>query len=357
MSMAGKIQWKWEESTGEIAEKNLKSKLLSASIPTITNFLIQLNTVFVVVVGVYMIQEFELTMGGLIAVVMLTSRTVGPMGQVASLITTFTDVQTSYETVNNIISKPAERPEAKQFITRPKIKGKIEFKNVTFAYPNAEIPALDNVSFVINPGEKVAFIGRIGSGKSTITKLILKLYEPSSGSILLDGLDIAQLDPADIRRSISYVPQDIHLFQGTIKDNIISSERHPHDEDVIKAAQISGAEEFIHTHPRGYDMMIGERGMGLSGGQRQSVGIARALLQESPIMLMDEPSNAMDQKTEANLLANLEQELTEKTLILVTQKLSLLSLVDRVIVMHNSKVLMDDTKQKVSKKLQGSQNA
>lgn len=356
MRMAGKIQWNWEESTGEIAEKNLKTKLLSTSIPTITNLLIQLNTVFVVVLGVYMIKEFELTMGGLIAVVILTSRTVAPMGQAASLITTYTDAKTSFTTVDEIISKPAERPEAKQFITRSVMKGKIEFKNVTFSYPNAEIPALDDVSFVINPGEKVAFIGRIGSGKSTITKLILKLYEPTSGSILIDGLDISQLDPADIRRNMGYVPQEIHLFKGTIKENIISSERHPHDEDIISAARTSGAEEFIHTHPRGYDMFIGERGMGLSGGQKQSVGIARALLQQAPIMLMDEPSNAMDQKSESILLKNLKEELADKTVILVTQKLSLLDLTQRVIVMHQAKVLMDDTKQNVTLKLQGKKN-
>lgn len=351
MRMAGKIQWEWEESTGEIAEKNLKSRLLSSSIPNITNLLIQLNTVFVVVFGVYMIQEFELTMGGLIAIVILTSRTVAPMGQAAALISNYSDARTSYDTLNDIISQPAERPAGQQFLERPNITGKIEFQDVTFTYPGADIPALSKVSFTIEPGEKIAIIGRIGSGKSTITKLILRLFEPDSGTILIDGIDISQIDPADLRRSLSYVPQDIHLFKGTIKENIISSERHPSDEDVIRASIVSGTYEFVHTHPKGYDMPVGERGAGLSGGQRQSVGVARAILEDSPIIMMDEPSNAMDQTSEGNLINHLKGEVKEKTMILVTQKFNLLELADRVMVMHNSKLILDGPKNEVTNKL------
>lgn len=353
MSMAGKMQWEWEESTGEIAEKNLKSRLMTSSIPNVTNLLIHLNSVFVIIFGVYMIKEFELTMGGLVATVMLTRRIVAPMGQVAALISNYSDAKISYDTLNDIISKPAEREAGRQFLERPKLTGTIEFQNVTFTYPGADIPALSNVSFSIKPGEKIAIIGRIGSGKSTITKLILKLYDPDSGTILIDGIDIAQIDPADLRRSISYVPQDIHLFKGTLKENIISSERHPSDEDVIRASIISGTYEFVHTHPKGYEMPIGERGAGLSGGQRQSVGVARALLGDGNIMLMDEPSNAMDQKSEGQLINHLKYELKNKTMILVTQKLTLLDLVDRVMVVHQSKLLLDGPKSEVTKKLKG----
>ncbi|MCD6174103.1 MAG: type I secretion system permease/ATPase [Sulfurimonas sp.] len=356
MSMSGKMQWEWEESTGEIAEKNLKSRLLSTSIPNITNLLIQLNTVFVVVFGVFMIQEFELTMGGLIAVVILTSRTVAPMGQAAALISNYSDAKTAYETLNSIISQPSERPAGNQFLEKPNLSGKIEFKNVTFSYPEADIPALTDVSFKIEPGEKIAIIGRMGSGKSTIAKLILRLYEPDSGTILIDDIDIAQIDPADLRRSMSYVPQEISLFNGTLKDNIISSERHPSDEDVIRASVISGTYEFVHTHPKGYEMPIGERGAGLSGGQRQSVGVARAILGDSKIMIMDEPSNSMDQTTEGQLINNLKDELRDKTLILITQKLTLLVLAERVIVMHQSKLILDGPKNEVTKKLRGNPN-
>lgn len=354
MRMNGKMQWLWEESTGEIAEKNLKSRLLSSSIPNVTNLFIQLNTVFVVVFGVYLIQEFELTMGGLIAVVILTSRTVAPMGQAAGLISNYSDAKTSYTILNEIIQKEAERPTGHEFVERPQFQGKIEFKDVCFNYPGTEVPALTNVSFVIQAGEKVALIGRIGSGKSTIAKLILKLYEPSSGTILIDDIDLTQIDPAEMRRYTSYVPQDISLFKGTIKDNIISSEQHPDINEVIHAAQVSGVEDFVRTHPLGYDMPIGERGAGLSGGQRQSVGVARALMQNSSIMIMDEPSNAMDQTTEAILLAKLKEVLQDQTLLLITQKLSLLDMTERVIVMHNSKVLLDGPKAEVTKQLGGS---
>ncbi|MCJ8327865.1 MAG: type I secretion system permease/ATPase [Campylobacterales bacterium] len=356
MSMSGKKQWEWEESTGEIAEKNLKSRLLSSSIPNVTSLFIQLNTVFVVVFGVYLIQEFELTMGGLIAVVILTSRTVAPMGQAAGLISNYADAKTSYMTLQDIILREAERPAGKQFVERPKFEGKIEFKNVSFSYPESEILALDDVSFVIEPGEKVSIIGRIGSGKSTIAKLILKLYEPTSGTILIDGIDVEQIDPVELRRYISYVPQEINLFKGTIRNNIISSEQHPFDDEIVAAAKISGTDEFVRTHPLGYEMPIGERGAGLSGGQKQSVGIARALMKDSSIMVMDEPSNSMDQTSENNLINNLKDKLDNKTVILLTQKMSIITITDRVIVMHHSKVLMDGSTNKIIKRLAGSSN-
>lgn len=347
------VQWKWEESTGEIAGKSLNSRLLSASIPTITQLFIQLNTVMIIVYGVYLIQEFELSMGGLIAIVILTSRTLAPMGQVAALLTNYEDTKTSYETLNEIISQPSERPSGKKFVERPDFSGHIEFVDVTFSYPGTDVPALKNVSFVINSGEHVAIIGRIGSGKSTIQKLILGLYEPSSGQILIDGIDIKQIDPADLRKNIGYVSQDIMLFRGTVKDNITYRATHANDASMIRAADISGTSEFIKKHPKGYEMPIGERGQGLSGGQRQSIGIARAFLIDAPIMLMDEPSNAMDQITEAKLLENLSKGLKGKTSLLVTQKMTLLKIVDRVIVLNEGRVFIDAPKEEALSKLQG----
>ncbi len=347
------VQWKWEESTGEIATKSLKSRLLSASIPTITQLLIQLNTVMIIVYGVYLIEAFELSMGGLIAIVILTSRTLAPMGQVAALLTNYEDTKTSYETLNEIISQPSERPAGKKFVQRPDFSGHIEFVDVTFSYPNTEVPALKNISLVINPGEHVAVIGRIGSGKSTIAKLILGLYEPDSGQILIDGIDIKQIDPADLRKHMGYVSQDIMLFRGTVKDNITYRATHASDAAMIRAANISGASEFIKKHPKGYEMPIGERGQGLSGGQRQSIGIARAFLLNAPIMLMDEPSNAMDQISEAKLLNSLASNLKGSTSILVTQKMTLLKIVDRVIVMNEGRIFIDAPKDEALKQLQG----
>jgi ATP-binding cassette subfamily C protein LapB len=356
MSMAGKVQFDWEESNGEIAERGLRTKLLSSSIPTITGLLIQLSSVAVVVYGVYLIQNFQLTMGGLIAVVILTSRVLAPMGQAAGLITQYEDAKTSYDMLNEIMSRPEERPQGKQFVQKPTFSGHIEFREVTFAYPNEEVPALKNVSFVINAGEHVGIIGRMGSGKSTIEKLLLRLYEPQSGSILIDGLDISQIDPADLRRAIGYVPQDVHLFRGTIKENIFCGVRHRNDEAMLRASIQSGTDEFVRNHPRGYEMEVAERGLGLSGGQRQSVGVARALLDNPEILLLDEPSNAMDQTSESNLVAHLEGVCKDKTLLMVTQKLSILSLTQRLIVMHNGAVVQDGPRDMVLKALSGASN-
>ncbi|MCK9455627.1 ATP-binding cassette domain-containing protein, partial [Sulfurimonas sp.] len=351
------VQWNWEESTGEIANKSLKSRLLSASIPTVTQFFIQLNTVMIIVYGVYMIQEFELSMGGLIAIVILTSRTLAPMGQVAALLTNYEDTKTSYETLNEIISQPSERPNGKKFVEKPAFSGDIEFIDVTFSYPSTDMHVLKNVSFKITAGEHVAIIGRIGSGKSTILKLILGLYEPDSGQILIDGIDIKQIDPADLRKNMGYVSQDVMLFRGTVKENITFCASHASDFSMIRAAQISTTSEFIKKHPKGYEMPIGERGQGLSGGQRQSIGIARAFLLESNIMLMDEPSNAMDQLTESKLLENMQQALRGKTSLIVTQKMNLLNIVQRIIVMNEGKILIDAPKEEALRKLQGKEDS
>lgn len=353
LGVTGHMQWAWEEATGEIAQKSFKSRLISTSISTITGFLIQLTTVLLVIVGVYLIGAHELSMGGLIAIIIIASRTVAPMGQAAALISNYSDAKSAYDVIENIVSQPSERPHGKKFITRPDLEGAIEFKNVSFSYDNSEHQALNKVSFYINPKEKVAIIGRIGSGKSTISKLLLNLYEPQSGSILLDGIDIKQIDPIDLRKNTSYVSQDIALFKGTAKDNIVYRSSRVGDEQMLRASIISGADEFIKKHPLGYEMPIGERGMGLSGGQKQSIGIARALLFESPIVLMDEPTNAMDQLSESRLIANLKNYLHDKTAILITQKNTILDIVDRVIVMHEGKIYLDGPKKEVLAKLSG----
>ena len=349
----GRVQWLWEESTGEIASKSLRSRMLSASIPTVTQFLIQINTIMMVVYGVYMIQEFELSMGGLIAIIILTSRTLAPMGQTAALMTNYEDTKTSYKTLNEIITQPNERPHGKKFVSRPDFQGKIEFVDVTFTYPGNTVASLKNVSFVINSGENVAIIGKIGSGKSTIEKLILGLYDADSGSVLIDDIEISQIDPADLRKNISYVSQDINLFRGTVRDNITYRANNASDAQILRAARISGTEDFIKRHPKGYEMPIGERGQGLSGGQRQAIGIARAFLLDTPIIMLDEPSNAMDPTSEAKLMNNIRDNVDIATSLIITQKMSLLKIVNRVLVMHNGSLSMDGPRDEVIKKLQG----
>lgn len=349
----GQIQWKWEEATGQIANKSLKSRILSSSLPTIIGLLIQLNRIMIVVYGVYLISDFELSLGGLTATMLLAMRALSPMANLARVMTSYEDTKASYDAIDEIINKPSERPEGKTFVQAPEFSGDIEFKDVTFTYPYNDVPALKNVSFKINPRDKIAIIGRIGSGKSTIQKLLLGLFEPDSGQILIDGIDIKQIDPADLRKHMGYISQDIMLFRGTVKDNITFRATHASDGAMIRAAQISGTDEFIKKHPKGYEMAVGERGQGLSGGQRQSIGIARAFLLNAPIMLFDEPSNAMDQVTEAKLLKNLEAELQDVTTIIVTQKMALLKIVNRVMVMHEGKLIIDAPKEEALKKLGG----
>lgn len=351
LGTSSNVQWEWEESSGKIANTGLKSRMLSAFIPSFTSLLIQLNTVGIVVMGVYLIQDFQLTMGGLIAIVILSSRAVSPMGQAAALITNYEDAANAYRLLNDIMHRPIERPKDKEFVSHSEFNGKIEFRNVSFSYPNTNVEILKNVSFVINPGEKVAFLGKIGSGKSTILKLILKLYEPTEGAILIDDIELSQIDPANLRKNLGYVSQHVSLFNGTLKENITYRASFVNDETMIKAANIAGVDKFANNHPRGYEMMIGENGEGLSGGQIQSVGIARACLFDYPIMLLDEPTSSMDKQTEDNVLSNLKLHTSNKTLCLVTQKMALLDIVDKIIVLNNNTVYINGPKQDVIKTL------
>ena len=340
-------QWRYEESTGDIAQKGLKSRILSSSITTFVNFMVQINTVALVIGGVYAIGDKELSMGGLIAIVMLGSRTLAPLGQVASLIASFAQTKTAFDGLEEIMELPSERQNGKKFVTRPNFKGKIEFKNVSFTYPGSETKILDNVSFIINSGESVGIIGTNGSGKSTIEKLIIGLYSPSQGTILIDGIDISQIDPADLRRNISYVPQDVVLFQGTLKSNIVVRKPDASDEEILRASAMSGVESFVNTHPMGFDMIVGERGEYLSGGQRQSIAVARALIDISPLILLDEPTNAMDSVNEARVISSFSYLKGKRTLLLITHKQNLLNLADRLILIEAGKVAMDGKKSDV----------
>lgn len=353
MGANGRSQWEWEEANGHIANVSLKSKLLSASIPTVTGFLTQLTTVMLIVAGVYMIQDRSMTMGALVAIVMLTSRAMAPMGQVAALISSYENVKSSYNTLNKIIQMPSEHPNGTEFLKRVGLKGDIEFKNVSFRYPDEEKYSLRNVSFKIKAGEKVGIVGRIGSGKSTIEKIILGLYGISEGSVLVDGVDIFQIDPIDLRKSIGYVPQDISLIKGTVRDNIIYRDPSADERMIFRAAKISGVEDFVNRHPRGFEMNVGERGEGISGGQRQSIAIARAVISDVPIILLDEPTNMMDTLSEEKIKRNLKEVLESKTVILITHKTSLLDLVDRLIVVEEGKIVADGPKEEVLKKLSG----
>ena len=356
MGASGSAQYQWEEASGEIANRGLKTRVLSNSVSTMTAFFIQLNSVAVIVYGVYLIQEMELTMGGLIATVILSSRAISPLGQVASLIANYEHTKTAYKNLNDIMKMPVDRPEGKEFIRRDEFNGFIEFQNVTFSYPDEEKKALDDVSFKIVPGERVGIAGKIGSGKTTLEKLVLGLYKPDSGTILIDGIDISQIDPADLRKNIGYVPQDVNLFRGSVKNNIIYKAPYVNDDQMLRASKLAGVDDFVKLHPKGYDMPVGERGDGLSGGQKQAIAIARAFLLDAPIVLLDEPTNSVDNVMEANIKKNLSKNIVGKTALLITHKNSILSLVERLIILDNGKLVIDGSRDEVLRKLNAPKN-
>ena len=353
LSAEGTLQRKWEQLVGTVARLGIKARTLSSAIINISLTVQQLTTVGVVVLGVYLIAERELTVGALVACTILTSRALAPLGQVAGLMTRYHQSASALRTLHSIMQLPVERPANKSFVQRPHFRGDIEFRNVTFSYPGQKTPALSNVSFRLAAGERVGLIGRIGSGKSTIEKLVLGLYRATSGSILVDGVDINQIDPATLRRNIGYVPQDVVLFFGTVKENILFAAPFADDAAMLRAAEIAGVTEFVHPSAQGFDMHIGERGEGLSGGQRQCVAMARSLLLEPPVLIMDEPTNSLDNRSEENFKAKLEKALPGKTFMLVTHRASLLTLAPRLIVLDNGKIVADGPKEQVLQALSG----
>ncbi|MBE9611025.1 type I secretion system permease/ATPase [Chitinilyticum piscinae] len=341
------LQRRWEQVVGELSRLTIRTRMLSSAIISQATFIQQLAYVLLVVAGVYQIAERDMTTGGLIACTMLVSRAMQPFSQVAALISRFFQAKAALQGMDAIMHLPIERPEGKQFVHRPGFAGAIEFRDVSFAYPGQDVDALSGVSFSIAPGERVGIIGRIGSGKSTLEKLLLGFYVPRSGSVWIDGVDQRQIDPADLRHHIAYVPQDICLFYGSVRDNIVFAAPHADDTAIVEAAEMAGVTEFVNQHPMGFDMPVGERGERLSGGQRQAVAIARALLQDPPLWLFDEPTNSFDNRSEESFIRKVAARLSGKTLLLITHRASLLTLVDRLIVLERGRIVADGPKEQV----------
>ncbi|MGD9649283.1 MAG: ATP-binding cassette domain-containing protein, partial [Dongiaceae bacterium] len=274
-------------------------------------------------------------------------RAMAPLGQLAALLTKFHHSRAALETLNGFMSLPVELAPGKTFLNRPHLRGHIEFRNVNFSYPGQKMKALDNVNLRIEPGERVGIIGAIGSGKTTLEKLLINLYEPTEGSIMIDGTDVRQIYPSDLRRNIGVCPQDVFLFYGTVKDNIIMGRAALDDRAVLQAGTLAGVTDFLKTHPLGYDLSIGERGEGLSGGQRQAIALARALVSDPSVLILDEPTSSMDPGLENRIKSRLDRYLRDKTLILITHRASMLSMVNRLIVLDNGKVMADGPRDQV----------
>ena len=344
----GRLQRNWENFSSLTAQSGAPAPRGGALALNFSASATQVVTIGIVVYGVYLIQEGELSVGGLVASTMMAGRAMGPLASIAGILMRFNQARASLKGLDNLMKTPVERPEGKIFVHRPNFQGHIEFKNVTFTYPNQKTPALNDISFNLDAGERVGIIGRIGSGKSTLWKLIMGLYDPDDGAVMMDGTDVRQIDPADLRRNVGCVPQDVYLFFGSVKDNIAFSAPFADDAMILRAARLAGVEEFVSKNPAGYDMEVGERGQSLSGGQRQSIAVARALLLDPPILIMDEPTSSMDNTTEARFKARMTRILeNQKTLILTTHRGSMLTLVDRLIVMDGGKIVADGPKEQV----------
>ncbi len=340
----GIMQARWERSAAFMAQTGARLRLLGASTLHTAMLAQQLTAVAVVILGVYLITDAKLSLGGLIACSMLASRAMAPMAQIAGLMTQYHNAVTALSALEQIVSRPVERPAGAHFLSRQSFRGDIEFRDVGFSYPGTEMNALRGVSLRIAAGEKVAILGRTGSGKSTLLRLILGLYRPISGAVLVDGIDLRQLDPAELRRSIGYVPQDVNLFYGTLRDNVSLGTPQVEDADIITALQVANLTDFVNQHPRGIDMPVGERGESLSGGQREGIAIARAVINSPPILLMDEPTGSMDHSSEEAVKVQLREYSKGRTVVIVTHRTSLLDMVDRIIVVDAGKIVADGPK-------------
>lgn len=348
----GAFRAKYGTIVGENAAYGQSSRMVSGFGVNIASFVQQIASVVIVLAGMYLVADGSLTVGGLIACVILSGRALSPIGQVANLLTRYHQASGALKTLDGIMSKPVERPSERNFLHRPDIQGKIKLDQVSFEYPNVKRTVLENISLTINPGEKVAIIGRIGSGKSTTARLMMGLYEPSQGSILADDTDYRQIDPADLRRNFAYIAQDVVLFSGSVRDNIAASVPQAREDEILQAAKAAGVHEFVARHPMGYDAPVGEKGEALSGGQRQAIALARAMLIKPKVLVCDEPTNAMDMQAEAAFKQYIHDEIKNRTFVLITHKNTMLDMVDRLILMDQGKIVMDDKRDKVLSALQ-----
>lgn len=346
---ARRMRARWDEAIERASTHSLRARAVAQFALNLTTFTQQAAQVMVIFYGVFLISDGQASMGALIACVILTGRTLAPLAQLAQVLTRVTQARASYRSLDSLMRADSERPEGRTWISRPRLDGHITFDDVRFTYPDQLVETLKGVSFTVAPGEKVAIVGRIGSGKSTVARLLLGLYQPSAGAVRVDGVDIRQIDPGDLRRNVGSVLQDVWLFTGTVRDNIAMGSLRPRDADILEAARIAGVEDFVAQHPSGYDLMLTERGEGLSGGQRQAIALARALVGRPPVLLLDEPTSAMDVQNEAAVIARLKESLADRTMVIVTHRTSLLDLVDRVIVIEDGAVGADGPKSMLSR--------
>lgn len=354
---AGLMRGRWRNGVMRQAKLSTVGRFLNQFAVNAAGFAQQMSQVGVVVIGVFMVGAGEMTAGALIASVILTGRAMAPLAQVASLLSRVNGALASYKSLDDLMASQSEVDPHREYLARPKLAGRIEFREVSFSYPGQAARALDEVSFTVEPGQRVAILGKNGSGKSTIVRQITGVYEPTEGAVLVDDTDIRQINPSDLRANIGAVLQDVCLFSGSIKENIALGLDQVSDADILHAAKIAGVHDFVGASAGGYDQRLAERGEGLSGGQRQAIALARALASKPSVLLLDEPSSALDAQAEAALIARLDKATRGRTLLIVTHRMSMLRLVDRVIVLDRGRVVADGTRDQVIKAMTAAQNA
>ena len=323
------------ERQAEISEQTKDGSHFSTNVAQTVQQLVQMS---VVALGAILVSEGQFGFGAIIACTILSGKALAPFAQLSQLLVRLNQIGVSYQALADLMKQPTEHPEEYYFLPRKDLKGTVEFKDVTFTYPDQQEPVLDNVSFNIKAGERVAILGHVGSGKTTIGRLIAGLYEADSGMILVDGIDIRQIAPSELRENIGFSAQDTWLMSTTIEENISLGSINTDPETVLWAGELAGVSNFANRHQDGYKLVLKERGESLSGGQRQAIALARALARRPSILILDEPTSSMDARSEQTFVQRFKQETFESTLLVITHRTSLLSLVDKVIIMENGKV-------------------
>ena len=349
----GVVQRAWQQMVGHTSTWLLKSKMITNSVLNFASFIVQISVVAVVVLGVYRVSENLISMGGIIAAVMLTGRAISPIAKLAGLMTRSNQTLSALKQLDTLMEQEGEFEDKAHLVSRTKLSGNINAENISFKYPNAESDSLQPMSVKINQGERIAIVGHNGSGKTTLAKLLLGLYQPSKGSIQFDGLNHRQIHPSDLRKNIGYLPQDIVLFHGTIRDNILFGTRQVTEYQLIRAVQLSGVSAFTDHNSQGLDQQVGESGSALSRGQRQSIVLARAILNSPQILLLDEPTASLDARAEKKFIEAINATAKDRTMLLITHKMDLLKLVDRILVLDKGKLIIDGPKDKVLAQLKG----
>jgi ATP-binding cassette subfamily C protein LapB len=349
-----RMQMAWERSVAATARSGEAVHFWASLALTSANTAQQITTLLMIVLGVFLILDGKLSVGALVAATMLAGRVLAPISGIAAVVARGTQALASLKAIDRVMSLERERPLERNYVKRRISEGRIAFESVTFRYPNSSENALEKVSFKIAPGERIGIIGRVGSGKTTVGRLLAGFYEPLEGRILLDGVDVRQYDPADLRTGVGFALQDTDLFFGKLRDNIALGKQDASDAEILEAARLAGVEGFIAGHPLGYDMPISEGGRSLSGGQKQAIGLARVLIREPKLLFLDEPTAHFDVRSEAEFVERLKAlSARYMTIVVATHRLSLLALVDRLLLFDKGRVVADGPRDQVITMLQG----